>query len=821
MQISKNKTKATLITLFLVSVIAFPLIQIPSTNAATARYIDSYMFLSAVPSSVGVGQRLIVCFWLALLPPELPSDLAAGNRAAWNGLTVTVSEPGGMNRTLGTYKSDVVGAQYLTYVPDKVGTYYFQASFAGEWKNVTGSDNYYKPAISPSVKVIVQEEALSAYPETPLPTNYWDRPINNENWKWSSIAGNWYGMSFGFGSGYNAYGRFNPYSNASDTAHIVWTKEIGFGGNVGGEFGDKDYYSGIQYEQRFYPTVALNGYLYFNLPKGTQRNGGGFVCVDMRTGEQLWWVNETLTMGQIYDYDSPNQHGPIPQLWGMDGSTWNVYDPFSGQWLYKFVNASSGTMTFSGDGSILAYLVGGSYPNRWLAMWNSSAAPALLGGTSGTNYWQWRPYGKTIDWRTGIQWNKTFNCEGNPSISKLAGDKFIWRNTYTLPDGNVVVSDSAFDLRAGNEGKLLWGPTNRTSLPSVATGPYGEGVYVSYVKETMQWYGYDANTGSQLWGPTKPYSDPFGMYGSTAEIAYGKIYTMSYGGTVYCWDIKTGDPLWEYYTGDAGFETPYGHYPQWEGMLVADGKVFVTSYEHSPDSPLWRGARMFAIDTETGKLVWNILGWYQGSGGLIADGYMVQHNFGDDRVYCFGKGPTATTVTAAPKVSAFSEKVLLEGMVTDESPGAKRNEPAVNYPRGVPAIADEYMTAWMEHLYMQKTLPENTTGVEVSLEVIDANGNYRPIGTATSDKDGFFSLDWTPDIEGKYTVIATFQGSESYWPSHAETTFVVEAAAPTPTQQPVIAAPPTDMYVLGIGTAIIVAIAIVGVVLALLIRKRP
>jgi hypothetical protein len=49
MKIAENKTKVALIALFLVSVIAFPLIQIPSTDAATTRYIDSYMFLSAVP----------------------------------------------------------------------------------------------------------------------------------------------------------------------------------------------------------------------------------------------------------------------------------------------------------------------------------------------------------------------------------------------------------------------------------------------------------------------------------------------------------------------------------------------------------------------------------------------------------------------------------------------------------------------------------------------------------------------------------------------------------------------------------------------------
>ena len=108
--------------------------------------------------------------------------------------------------------------------------------------------------------------------------------------------------------------------------------------------------------------------------------------------------------------------------------------------------------------------------------------------------------------------------------------------------------------------------------------------------------------------------------------------------------------------------------------------------------------------------------------------------------------------------------------------------------------------------------------MEVALDVIDANGNLRNIGSATSYESGFYSFDWIPDIEGKYTVIATFQGSKSYWPSYAEIAFVVDEAHPTPTQQPIAALSPTEMYILGATVAIITAIAILGL---LLLRKRP
>src|SRR5665647_192485 len=104
--------------------------------------------------------------------------------------------------------------------------------------------------------------------------------------------------------------------------------------------------------------------------------------------------------------------------------------------------------------------------------------------------------------------------------------------------------------------------------------------------------------------------------------------------------------------------------------------------------------------------------------------------------------------------------------------------------------------------------PLNATGVSIELSVVDANGNYRNIGTATSDADGFFNYNWKPDIEGAYTLYASFAGSKAYWPSHAVTSFAVDPAAATSTSQPEIILPPTEMYIGAAAAAIIIAIAI-------------
>jgi hypothetical protein len=180
------------------------------------------------------------------------------------------------------------------------------------------------------------------------------------------------------------------------------------------------------------------------------------------------------------------------------------------------------------------------------------------------------------------------------------------------------------------------------------------------------------------------------------------------------------------------------------------------------------------------------------------------------------------TTTASPKVSLYGSSVLIEGTVTDISAGLSQNEQVARFPNGVAVVSDESMTPWMEYVYMDQPRPTNASGVKVSIDVIDANNNYRNIGEATSDLNGCFSYEWQPDIPGKYTVIASFAGTQSYWPSHAETSFAVDEAAITASPQPQqVAQSPTDMYIIGTGIAVIVAIAIVGTVILMAVKKRP
>ena len=107
--------------------------------------------------------------------------------------------------------------------------------------------------------------------------------------------------------------------------------------------------------------------------------------------------------------------------------------------------------------------------------------------------------------------------------------------------------------------------------------------------------------------------------------------------------------------------------------------------------------------------------------------------------------------------------------MTDQSPGAE----------GTPAIADEYMTEWMEYLYMQQAKPKDAQGVTVKLTSIDPNGNYQDIGEVTTDIWGNFGKSWVPPVPGDYVIMAEFEGSGAYGSSSASTYMVVEEA-PSP-----------------------------------------
>ena len=785
----KNKTIATISVILMLTFSALA----AGISTVKAADVKTYAFLSVNPNPVGVNQQVQVTIWLSPIPPESYVDY-------FHDLTVTITKPDGTTEIKGPLTSFAMGGQFFEYTPNSVGTYTFKFSYPGETFSSTGF--YYMPSETPLTTLVVQQEPIKPLPENPTPTDYWTRPINAENRNWNSISGNW--LMPNYKSSHNSFygdtaGGFNPYSQAPRSAHVMWTKEITTGGLAGGQLGSSSYYSGQSYDPYLYPPLIMNGRLYYQTHKSAgvgQGSNPGIICVDLRTGQEIWHNSEAkIDLGQLYNYVSMNGQGVMPFLWDTTGDTWDVYNPFNGELLFSFENASSGAnlwwpdaTVFSEDGSMQVYLLNGM--DKWFAKWDSTKAFEENGiyapNTSPGTY----------DWALGVQWNKTI--PEHYVTDPVAG--LVYPVKYGVTDnvlvakvyngGNRVYFEIGYDMTSGQE---IW--IRDTAVQSWFT-VFGEGIYASFSLAERTWTGYDIKTGNQIW-ISDPTGYPWGSYINYAPcIANGKLYCGAFDGHVYAFDIKTGKLVWESYTGDAGAETVYGTWPVWNGPIIAGNVVFVGTGEETPTQPLTKGNRVFAFDAETGSELWNIAGYM--SLRAIADGYLVGYNGYDNSVYCFGKGPSATTVKVSSEVVSKGSSVLITGTVTDQSSGQP----------GTSAIADANMGAWMEYLKMQKPMPMSATGVPVTLHATGPDGKEAAIGQVTSDMSGTYSFLWTPPDQGVYKVTATFSGSDSYGSSYAETTFGVSTASSSSSAS-------IDLYIIAATVVILIAIAV-----AIILFKR-
>ncbi len=212
------------------------------------------------------------------------------------------------------------------------------------------------------------------------------------------------------------------------------------------------------------------------------------------------------------------------------------------------------------------------------------------------------------------------------------------------------------------------------------------------------------------------------------------------------------------------------------GLTIADGKVYTTTSEHSYTNPLYTGWSTYCWDAYTGQNLWNMTGLLD-STLIVADGYMLQLNNMDNQLYCFGKGQTTTTVSAPTTTVPQGTPVLIQGTVMDQSPGSSLPiyDSIGQAPGKInsPAVSDQYMTQQMQYLYMQQPAPNNPAGVPVTLAAIDPNGNPVNINIVTSNSAGMYQATFTPDIPGAYTIIARFDGTNSYFASNAETSLEI------------------------------------------------
>jgi outer membrane protein assembly factor BamB len=822
--------KYTVIALLLIISMTISFAAITSTYGATTYTKKTYAFIGATPNPVGVGMETLLHIGIS---DEL-MDVSHG----WEGLTATITRPDNTTETLGPFRTDSTGGTGAIYVPTMIGTYYLQTHFPAQWYNWTAraqhpaADIWFEATSSEKLALNVTEEPSPIYPGVPLPTEYWSRPIDSQLHEWYQISNSWTMTPD------NLYAKYNQ---GPESSHILWRTPLMMGGLAGGEEEKYNFNVGGGGQSPWPNSVILGGiHIYNRFYSAGERN---VVAVDVHTGEELWVRNNSaVSFGQRFRFDAANQHATFMYWWRTVGTTWEAYDPLTGRYVWSVTNVPSGTTVVGPRGDFYRYVI--NLEQGTAALWNMTAVVTYGGGGS------WNPSGQYNGTRgapaAGLSppaqlwaWNTTLPTGLPGTVRKIYHDDIMlgyYRGgpVLTRVEAGPTLNDPPFyawavSLKPESRGQLLW---NRTyKLPSGnLTLSFGatcdiDRVWTVRCKEERSHRGFDLDTGEPLWGPT-PSQGYLDMYGMQNQLAYGKLISNGYGGIVYAYNARTGALEWTYEVEDRYNTVLWGN--QWpiRTAFITDGKIYLTHGEHSPVAPLMRDAPFICLDAETGEEVWSINGAFRGAewGGraIIGDSVMVVWDSFDNMIYGVAKGPSFTSVTASPKVSVHGSSVLLEGTVIDVSPGMNEVAMKMRFPNGVPAVSDESMSDWMKYVYKQFPRPTNTAGVEVTIDVLDANGNYRNIGTAISDSSGMFRHAWRPDIEGTYTVIATFAGSKSYWPSYAQTAFVIDPATTTPaTTQPIIPVSSADMYLLPGIITIIVAIVIVGALIMLMLRKRP
>ncbi len=915
MQNILNKNKAISIALIVILMTSLAMmLAMPPAKAYQNTVYNTYTYVFPGQPVVGVGQTLLIEMYLNVYPPTASGSM--GDR--WT-FYLTITSPSGVNETKGPITSDPVGAAYITYVPTEVGVYTIQANFIGD--TLTGAPgntanvnvgNVYNASTSRPNTFTSQQDPIPTFPETPLPTNYWTRPVYDANRGWGDVAmGQWLG-----GSWYETQLRARgiPNQEGPESSHILWSTSSWVGGTMGG-YQDDAYYNGIAYEGFSSPLIVLEGKAYYSDQHPPRY---GWYCIDLYTGNQLFYVNNTdgsqamPTLGQVLNYHSPNQDGGFAYLYATSGvalpagntnapglSAWEMFDAYSGKSICKIANVSTtGTQFRDSIGSIcyanIANLApAGQTSNYYLQIWNSTQAvwwrsqygvayPAtLINGTTnvpnidtGDNaYWFWRPGtpGNVVPGMStttaGAIYNGYNGYTMNISIASLNGprnsvlnetaavrdifpDQYIVVGTAGRNDvrGNAPGSLWAYSLAPNTWGNISWSVTfnapyaadpvgaNLTNGGGVAWGGVSvlNNVFWYIERVTGNIWVYSLSTGQLLWSYQEP--SQFSFQGLSLSVHDGKAYTMGSMGEMHCFDAKTGESLWNWTAPSIGnLETQGLEYTPLSLAFYVDnnatGRHLIYLYGSTgwagETSPIRRDGSIFCIDADTGALVWRLMAYPNTANNalskvVISDDRILFLDNHDNQIYCLGMGPSATTVSAPQLAPILGSPVTITGTVTDQSPSGRHNidgdlDVAL---KGTPAISDASMDAWMEYMFHQAPMPNNATGVPVTLTAVDPNGNIVNVGNTTSDKYGNYGVSYTPQVPGKYQIIATFAGSASYGPS-SSTTYLTVAEGPSSTPAPTqLAQSAADTYIVPGIVAIIIVIVLVGVANVLLLRKR-
>jgi hypothetical protein len=770
-------------------------------------------YISVAPKLLGVGQTATVNLWVFPLPTNYAYQPYF---KGFTGITVTFVKPDGTKDTFmpvdgtGQYapgQTQALGAIYFFYKPDKPGNW--SVYFTMPEQNITDKTGtvIYSGCTSNTAYFTVQTEPVYAgllngwpWSPLPLPNVYWSYPISSNNREWSQISGDWLHIMNDVSVYGATYRHWQPYGSGPNAPHILWRHPYQKGGIIGGDYGSLSHMTPTSVDKG---AIVMYGKVFYNIPNGQ------FQCVDLASGEILYTVDGSVTCG-IHLPGNPYVQSILDPsvvlkssfgsalgtyIFERSGTKWNYRDILTGKIVRSLANASYSYAQMI-DGTNLAYGI----RSGKLFAWDLS---------------------KVVqdNWPTGIIWETPL-----PQPAAVARGIQLFGISADLSTVVIYNWNEYWGYSAKN-GTQIWHLL--LTYPVAANEEfnlYGVNYFIVYDYVEATFHCYSMLDGSLIWTSRSyadsPWATTWTVYNSETND-YEKLYLALPDGTVSALDLKTGEEVWR---SKAFPSTEYVNnaVPFVYGCTLVGGNLY-TYGGYSLGyciNPIPRFARLVCINATTGEIKYSLNGGIYPSSA--ANGYIIGAGIYDGYMYAIGKGPTKTTVIASPKISTQGSSVLIEGSVIDMSPVAQDYASKVRFPNGVPAVADEDMSEWMDYLYMQNATllnnPPNPRGVSVRLTAVYPNGAAQDIGTVTTDSSGIFKKMWTPETEGEYMIYATFEGSESYWPSYGATAIgVTEAPAqPETPEYPT----PTDYTPILTGLAVaIIAVAILVVYDIVSVRK--
>lgn len=875
----KNKITSIAITILLIASIAGSLTLTPKVSALVN--IPTEAYINVAPNPTGVGQAVTVNFWLAVPLPssELAVNMTVfytNPSGTTQQLGPFKSDVTGGTFTLFTPTSTGNYSFYMKYGGQQLTV----PAFAQDYMEPSQSQTVQLTVQSEPVSSVPWIPLPTQYWETPVSSQnvqLWYNIIG----PWLGLGLNSFANSGTYNNTGNFNPYTTGPATAHILWTKPWAFGGPIGGDAGGTE-EASYWSTSQYEPKFAPVVINGFLYSTQYPGSTQNPAGiqCINLYNGQTVWTLNTTNP-LRCGQVVNYVTPNQYGGIAYIWttgplpGVQNANGalelNMYDAMTGSYVLSVVNGSSTsaspmTLTVDNSGNLIGYYINSTagteivHPAVGVNKLVNNTGPSLCAWNSticinpGS---QWTtPQNGVIAFSTGIMYAAPIPTTLNaaPISPALNGDGYFGSGTVIMTSGDVIVLQSGMNyppapsagettgwlIQAGFDcatGQNLW-IFNRTETPYTRLEGYmaGSGVYIDINQATFLATAYYLTTGAQAWqitltGPNGTAPNTYDEYAiiNHAVVANGIDYVWGLGGDIWAIQMSSGKVLWQTNTetliGSSGTETPYGVWPLWVftvGAMAGQNNVLYVPVGHEYSVPLFHGAKMLAINATNGQLIWSDLG-FDVTATEVSYGIMTTLNAYDNQIYAYGKGPSAITVTAPSIGVTTATKITLTGTLTDISAGASQSAVKANFPNGLPCVSDASQQGLMDYIYQQQPLPSNITGVPITISVLDSNNNYRTIGTTTSNALGSYGFTWTPDIPGDFTIYASFAGSDSYYPSSAATQFYagIPASTPVPTaivQSNLATTRDLMLYIVGAAVAIIIAIAIVGV---LMLRKRP